>query len=205
MNATSQFKRRHSGFTRFSHMALAATIITQLVSSLVMVPPLDGNAADLAFSIHQYSGIGAFVFALLFWVIIMARKEGTSFGSLVPWLSIKRLRLLKADIADHLRAILRLRLPDYNDNKPLASAVHGLGLLLMTGMAATGVAFAIAMQNGLGEETNWVANALVLHVTFANLVWAYLIGHAGLAILHHITAKASLVEMWALGPSERQA
>ncbi|MEM5474428.1 cytochrome b/b6 domain-containing protein [Hoeflea sp. AS60] len=201
MNAELQINRLHSRSTRLSHMVLAATIVTQLISSLIMVPPLDGNAADIAFTIHQYSGVLAFLFALLFWGIIMARKKGTSLTSLIPWFSAERLRLLKGDILEHFAALKSFKLPDYKDDKPLASAVHGLGLLLMTGMAATGVAFAIAMQLGRGEETNWVANDLLLHVTFANLVWAYLIGHAGLAILHHFTSKASLSEMWSFRAS----
>mgnify|MGYP003649509327 CR=1 FL=1 len=168
MNAELQINRLHSRSTRLSHMVLAATIVTQLISSLIMVPPLDGNAADIAFTIHQYSGILAFLFALLFWGIIMTRKKGTSLTSLIPWFSAERLRLLKGGTLEHFAALKSFKLPDYKDR---------------------------------GEETNWVANDLLLHVTFANLVWAYLIGHAGLAILHHFTSKASLSEMWSFRAS----
>jgi cytochrome b561 len=192
--------QRHSKPTRIAHMALAVAIVTQLISSLVMIPPLDGNTADFAFAVHKYAGIAAFVAALAFWLVIASRRRGTHALSLFPWFSRKRLSLLANDLRDHGAAISRFHIPDYRAENPLASAVHGLGLLLMTGMAATGVAFLVAARSGLGEETAWVTADLQLHVLFANVVWAYLIGHAALAVVHQIVSKRSLMEMWSLRP-----
>ena len=99
----------------------------------------------------------------------------------------------------HLRSILARHLPLHDPHSPLATAVHGLGLLLMTAMAATGTLFYLM---------NWLvmigqpATELVLegHKLGANLVWAYLIGHAGLALLPHVTRQMCLSTLWSLRP-----
>ena len=51
-------------------------------------------------------------------------------------------------------------------------------------MAATGTAYALLLQG-----TDWGRPALFVHASVANLMWAYLIGHAGLAVLHHLTGS----------------
>ena len=189
---------KHGRSTRLAHMALAATIITQLASSEFMVPPLDGDMPNFAFTVHQYSGIAAFGFALTFWIIVVARRKGTDIGALLPWFSGVRLNALKHDMVLHFQSLKQLKRPNYKALSPLASAIHGLGLLLMTGMAGTGVLFVIAQWYGLGEETDFVSYALKVHELLANLVWAYVIGHAALALIHHFWSKASLTAMWSL-------
>ena len=39
---------------------------------------------------------------------------------------------------------------------------------------------------------------MFVHHTLANLVRAYLIGHAGLAVLHHFAGHSSLAVMWSV-------
>lgn len=70
--------------------------------------------------------------------------------------------------------------------------MHGLGLLLMTFMAGTGLVWRLIRPTGLG------GTVLEVHKLFANLAWVYLIAHAGLAVVHHLRREASLSEMWSL-------
>ncbi len=71
---------------------------------------------------------------------------------------------------------------------PLASAVHGLGLLAALSMGASGAwLYTLAIPGGI---------VLELHKIVANLMWAYVVGHAGLAVLHQLTGHRMLQRMF---------
>ena len=188
---------KHSGATRAFHAALAATIIIQLATSQVMPGP-DEAAGAWILQLHQYSGLTAAGLAFAFWLTIVLRRDGTSFWTMVPWFSAGRLKALFADIRVHLGAMVRLRVPPSEHDSALASAVHGLGLLLMTVMAGTGLAYYVIV--GLGLHSSEPDDMLVMqvHFLFANLVWVYLIAHAGLAMLHQLLGHPTLARMWSV-------
>jgi cytochrome b561 len=163
-------------------------IVIQLLTSLVMRAPRGTRPGDAIFEIHEYSGYAALGFAALFWAVLMLRAKGTSAGALVPWFSRRRWAALIEDTRAHIASARRLNFPDMDDHRPMVSAIHGLGLLLMTLMAVTGTA-SVLFPDIRGQ-------VLDIHETFANLVWAYLIGHAGLALLAHWTRHLDLREMW---------
>lgn len=181
---------RHSLPTRFVHAGLALSIVTQLTTSLVMLAPHGTTPGDFLFEVHEYSGYAALTFAALFWILLVVRTNGTSFGSLIPWFSSIRRAELIEDTKAHLGAARRLSFPASQDSHPMASAIHGLGLLLMTLMAVTGTAS--VLLPALRDQV------LGLHVLFANVVWAYLIGHAVLALLAHWARHQDIREMWRL-------
>lgn len=182
---------RHTLPTRLIHAGLALSIITQLSTSLVMRAPHGTSPGDLLFEVHEFSGYAALGFAALFWLVLVLRSKGTSFGSLIPWFSAERRAAVISDTKAHLASARHLTFPDTDDHRPMASAIHGLGLLLMTLMAMTGTAS--VLLPGVREQV------LGVHVLFANVVWAYLIGHAGLALLAHWTRHLDLREMWRFG------
>lgn len=186
---------KHGLPTRLAHAGLGIAIILQLLTSLGMQAPYPGRAGDFLFGIHSYVGLGALGFVFLFWLVVMLRRRGAEMGLLIPWFSRARIRAVWQDARKHLEAVLHLRLPAYDEHGPLASAVHGLGLLLMTAMAASGTLY-FFINAGNPDAGGWVAVSMFVHKTLANLVWAYLIGHAGLAVLHHYTQHLSLAEMW---------
>jgi len=183
---------RHSLSTRLVHAGLAVAIVMQLGSSQFMDP--DG-AGNLAFSLHQYGGLAAFGFVAAFWALAAFRRRGTPFLLLVPWTSRGRIAAVWHDARKHLSAMSRLSLPSHEDEAPLASAVHGLGLLLMSVMALSGTIYYF-INSGDPDAGGLVAVTMTVHTLFANLVWAYLIGHAGLAVLAHATRTLPLSEMW---------
>jgi cytochrome b561 len=188
---------RHGKATRIAHAGLAIAVILQLGSSLFMQVPRGERPANFAFEMHEAIGIAALAFALGFWAVIMLRIVGTDAGRLFPWASGTRLAVLKADLVAHVRALRRLRLPTYDPEGALASSVHGLGLLLITYMALSGTMYLIALQAGY-EDSTLLHLAMDVHGAFGNLVWVYLIGHAGLAVLHHLAGGLPLSEMWSL-------
>jgi hypothetical protein len=102
-----------------------------------MQGPTETAAGDAIFQLHRYSGFAALAFAFLFWMTLVFRRRGTAPSALFPWFTGERRRAFAADLGNHLRTVVRGRLPAYEETGPLASAVHGLGLLLMTTMAVS--------------------------------------------------------------------
>lgn len=197
MTASSIENSRHSFPTRLVHMALAMAVIVQVLTSLLMTAPLDGREEDWLFEVHETAGMTALFLVAGFWLVLVYRRRGTDPAIMFPWLSATRRRALWDDISDHWRSIKLFRLPDYRAESPLACAVHGLGLLLVTAMAVSGALFFLAMS--LDAKTSlWATIDIEVHEILSNFVWAYLIGHAGLAVIQHHLKNMRLGEMWSL-------
>jgi cytochrome b561 len=188
---------RHLLTTRLLHGGLAIAIIVQLLTSLVLEPAEDGHAGNLYFDIHQYGGLTAFAFVVGFWVLVAIRRRGTQAGALWPWFSGARLSALWADLRLHVAKLGKLQLPAHRDSEALPSAIHGLGLLLMTAMALSGTVYYFVNQ-GDPDADGLVGIVMFVHTTLANLVWAYLVGHAGFAVIQHVFNDYALGNMWGL-------
>jgi hypothetical protein len=178
--------------TRMLHAGLAGAIMLQLGSSQIMNPDGAGNAA---FRLHEYSGLAAFGLISGFWAVGAMRRRGTPLGRLLPWFSTFRRRDLWQDLRLHLTELRRLRLPRHEASSPFAAAIHGLGLLLMTAMAVSGTVYYF-VNSGDPDAGGLVGLTMTVHRTLANLVWAYLIGHAGMAVLAHWAGTVPLGRMW---------
>lgn len=173
---------------RWLHLLLAAVIVHQMVVSAVMeVPnPKHGHPGNLWWSFHEYGGLVAFAVVFLFWAASLVRTAAvTGPGAWFPWWSPIRLKALRDDAAGYLRAALRGRLPAPDDASPLAAAVQGLGLLLVSVMALTGTLWWLGRQLGGAWPTlgHWM---IEIHGTLGNLVWYYLALHVGATLLHEL-------------------
>jgi len=197
-NQSTNLQTRHSLATRLLHAGLALAIVTQLLTSLQMRGPDDVQAGDILFQVHRYSGLAATVLAFGLWLTILLRSRGTDFGALLPWFSGWRLAALGRDIKAHAAA-LKLRLPTHDPQAALPSAIHGLGLVLISAMAASGAVYFGQVAFGLHSAEPEGMVAMTVHLALANLVWAYLIAHAGLALLHHLLRSMRLSTMWSFG------
>lgn len=194
---TSLTLPKHTALTRAAHGLLATAIIVQLASSQFMIPEEPGKVANGAFEVHQYAGLAAFAFMLLFWLTIMIRGHGTHTGLLFPWFSGTRLAALWTDTRDHLATLAKFRLPPYHPQSPLAAAVHGLGLIVISLMAASGTLYYF-VNAGDPDGSGLVALAMTVHRAIANLAWAYLIAHAAIAVFYHFATDMRLRDMWSV-------
>ncbi len=172
-----------SHVTRALHLGLLLVVLNQLVVSLFMERPLPGDDAEWPFLAHQWLGFAGLGVTLLFWLWTLLRHSSeTQLGALVPWFSTARLRALAADLLGAARALAYRRPPERLD--ALVSAVHGLGLITATGLATSGAAWLLVFQG-----TSMGRTVLEAHAMLGNLMWAYLIGHAGMAVLHQLAGS----------------
>jgi cytochrome b561 len=149
---------------------------------------LPGDAPSTLYMLHEYVGMASLAVVCTFWLWTLVRHGETSLANLVPWLSPRRIAAIFDDVIDLINAIRRRDFSGESSGA-LASAVHGLGLLIVTAMAATGI---VLFFSG-GSVAH---DAMALHRLIANLMWAYLIGHAGLATLHHLLGSDILRRMF---------
>jgi cytochrome b561 len=175
--AAAPFARSH--VTRGLHLLLLLIVIHQLVGSAFVERPLPGEAPDWPYVLHQWVGIAGFGVVLAFWLWTLLRdRRETGLSQLVPWFSSSRRRAVLRDIVVTLRGLASGQ-AKAEESHALASAVHGLGLATVTFMALTGASWLL-----LFEGTPLGRLVLGLHGLVANLMWAYLLGHAGVALLH---------------------
>jgi cytochrome b561 len=165
--------------TRVLHLLLLLAVLHQLIDSQFMDKPLPGEEPSLIFILHGYIGLASVGVVAAFWVWTMIRQGETSLGRLLPWFSLMRLRDVAADAVRQLHRLARLQAPTDEDGA-MTSAVHGLGLLTVTMMVATGTLYYFTEGSPFGRS------ALSMHKLFANVMWVYLVAHAGLAVLHHL-------------------
>lgn len=189
---------KYDPLTRILHLLVAAGVTAQMLTSLVMVYPKPGRLPNQWYEIHETIGLGLLGVVGLYWLWIAAR---TAFRGhpmmMLPWFSMRRLEALRADTAETVRAMSHLRLPSGGEARPLPAAVQGLGLLLALALAGTGTAIDLAMapDGGLSPLMHGVKE---VHEAMALPMWAYLVIHPLLGLLHQVAGHHSLNRMFGL-------
>jgi Prokaryotic cytochrome b561 len=186
-----------SHISRILHLLLLSIVISQLFGSQFMEKPSAGETADWPFVLHEWVGMAGFVILALFWLwTCLRRGSETSPKRLVPWLSASGWRDLLADVKRTAGDIVTRSAPRHT--AALASAVHGLGLLAASAMAISGAAYFLFLAG-----THMGALVLELHKLVANFMWTYLIGHAGMAIIHAMLGSEVVARMFWLTPAKQ--
>ena len=187
--------------TRWLHAGIALAVVIQLVSSQVMEVPQPKrllNGAELTFFVvHRWSGMCVLTLVVLHWLWHLAGHVPYGWGHLYPWFSGPRLRKVLSALKA-LPAWIRWQLPAGGEETvPLAGAVHGLGLLVAAAMALTGslIFFGMAADGSLSHILELVKE---IHGFIANFIWAYFVGHVGMAIIHQWRGESLIVRMFDL-------
>jgi len=178
--------------TRWLHVGLALAIPLQLLSEEFMKRPklVDGlprirtDAEVTFFEMHEWIGMAALAIVVLH-ILWSTTKAGGGLGHLFPYFKAGGCK----SIMDELKQVpgwLSGKLHMDADNSPLAGSVHGLGLLLVLAMAATGGTMFFGMNEVTGQMSGFVHTMKEVHEALGNLVWLYLIAHVGMAVLHKI-------------------
>jgi hypothetical protein len=112
-------------------------------------------------------------------MVFVAGHAHKGMGHFFPWFSRARLDAVRGEV----RELLRLRVKDPEQSDSLAGAIEGLGLLVASILAATGVVlfFGIAENGAMGRATRAVRE---FHEFWGPAMWTYLCIHAGAAMVH---------------------
>ena len=187
-----------SNMTRCLHLAILAIVAHQLLSSTVMERPTPGDDPEWPYTLHTWIGTAGLAILTLFWLWALRRNPSEiRLSQLVPWFSPTRLQAIGREMFGAAHNLLKLRAPSFRF-PAVSSAVHGLGLLLATFLATSGVAWFFALHG-----TPYGRIVLGLHQLAGNAMWAYLIGHATMAVLHQALGDRVISRMFWLGKEGR--
>ena len=174
--------RPRSHLTRLFHVLSLVIVIHQIVNSTFMERPLPGDDPEWPYLIHVWTGTAGLQILLCFWIWVLVRDaRETRFTEFFPWFSPHRLRAIFLEIDGTLRALLKARIPSF-ELPAVAASVHGAGLMLATGLAAT-LGFQVAIIVGgvlrlfplTGITLPFVSyggSSLVTNFLLVALVWA---------------------------------
>lgn len=151
------------------HFALAFLVTCQLLIALNM------KHFGL-FTWHRNVGFCIAIVIFLHWVYIRYNRLGEHF---FPYTA----RGMKA-VFGELISLPIGKLPRGGKRLGLPGLIHGLGLLTISMMAATGIIIYILYSLGLPHYY-----IKLIHKFFAELLWIYWFGHVGMALIHHLFEK----------------
>ncbi|AOU99339.1 hypothetical protein BI364_16635 [Acidihalobacter yilgarnensis] len=197
---------RWDGPSKIYHWLLSFAISFELFSSTLM-SDVSTNSAFPApssvgvFDAHQIGGITCALILAAY--IRRAWRDPQVRDRLFPWLRPGAMR----PVLREARALLRGHLPPAGAAVGLPGFIHGLGLLVMLGMAVTGV-LNILLRPGvtipfsLGFAPSFFIYSVesVVHNAISVMAWVYWIGHVAFAIIHEAAGQGVLRAMFAPSP-----
>lgn len=194
---------RYDRVTKLLHIGMALAVLTQLACSEFMERPhLHPKHVRTAlesgmYEVHEWVGIAAFALVLLRIIWGFVGPEKRSWARLFPWLSAEGRADMARRIKEEVPGWFMGRIPD-DPNNPLAGSIHGLGLLTVLGMTVTGLVIFLGMGEN-GEAGSLVKSVMEIHAdVLGNLIWAYVIGHVGMAMIHKVLGHDLVREMFTL-------
>jgi cytochrome b561 len=191
---------RYDCTTRWLHAGIALGVTAQLGLSLIMQAPDDQDevlASGLPlqlFEAHEYIGMALLALLVLHWLWSLSGHVEDGFAHLFPWFSKEDM----GKVTVEAKEALKFRISDPDISNALAGAVHGLGLLAATGMAVTGAVIFFNLNVKTGHMTRLGETSHNIHGTIALLMWAYLIGHVVVAVIHKRMGHTNVKEMFSL-------
>ena len=190
--------RQWHGFTRLLHALMALGIVGQLIFAQLMAAPdeLEEATALQKFSLEGHEWLGLFTLGVLVlhWLWLLMPSGDVSFAKLFPW-GPAGLKRIGADIA-HI--IKHRHLPEVGEASGLSGFVHGLGFLIASVMAASGLALFLVMEWGDGAGSDSFEKYADIHVLVANGMWIYLIAHVIAAVWHEYRGQRLIAGIFKL-------
>lgn len=190
-----QTSTRYNRAIRIVHAVTAAAITFQLLVSLVMDHPHATRPMSAVgktyFHYHEWAGLLTAGVLLCGWIYRLLNWQRESQSSLYPWISANGCRAVASD----LKAFFLFRWTQVPPGSALAGTVHGLGLLVASAMAVSGVAIFIGLWPA-DRVTPGVHNLMEVHSTLATSMWIYLYGHSLMALWHQLIGHATLTAMF---------
>ena len=165
----------------FVHWGVAICVIGSIISSLFV--DTSDPSSDLSIIIHVRIGYGVAFFLLCQWFLLSLKRYHYVREHVFPY-HLEGRKCIAAD----LRLLMQGKLPPTGCRSGASGLVEGLGILLMTWMALTGLIFHFGAVYDV-DQTSLMLLTRNIHNFFSYFVWAFVIGHGGMAIFHRILDK----------------
>jgi len=176
---------------------LALGIFLQLLASAFMDVPRPGGPDNAWWEIHKNLGLALGVLLIVHWLWTIRRSLVRGEGYLLfPWFSKIKLAALFDDLRDTLNEVRHGRLPEPDRPRPLPAALQSLGLILATALSLSGLIMVIGMANGMPLGVLGLIRDV--HGAGGNLMWAYLVVHPAIAIVHEMAGQPLIRSMFTL-------
>jgi len=192
---------KYDRITRWLHAGIALGVMVQLFSSLFMEPPAPGRPLAEPgyhfFLVHRWSGIIVVILVIFHWLWGLNGHVAGGWGHLFPWFSGRRLRDFMSDLKKVPKWLQGAFPGQREETIPLAGAIHGLGLLVVSAMALSGTTIFFGMGSH-GSMSGFVAMVREGHMVMGNVIWIYFLGHAGIAVLHQWRGDRLITNMFNL-------
>jgi len=198
-NESTNKTKTWSKVTRWLHALIALSIVIQLILSLILVPPDEfegaSSLAKIAMEGHEFIGLIAATLLFFHWLWIFSASSDIKLANLFP-LSRQGIQKVKSEIA---YVFERKALPPAGEHGGMAGLIHGLGILIASGVALTGVGLYIVMDSSAqGLETPVFEIIAEIHELFGNLMWIYLVAHVLAAGWHENKGDRIISRMFRL-------
>lgn len=180
---------------RLIHLLLAAAVTAQLFVGSFMHSPHRGRPDTFGFETHEVLGATILTLIIVHWLWSFTHPH-EGLRQLFPWTRAG----IRNVVAELWTAVRYQRLPTgapRNDAGGLAGFVHGLGLLAITAMAATGASYYLSRMAGASHDSLELIEDI--HDTFAVIAWIYWGGHLGATVLHSLLRQPVWKRMFSLG------
>ncbi len=190
--------------TRILHWGFALLIPLQLLSEELMKRPKPGRIRDdmqiFFFEMHELIGWAAFILVTMRLIWGLMSSEA-SWMRLYPYFSATGRKLLAYELKNEVPGWFKGKLPNPSRERCMASAVHGLGLLLVTTMGLTGVMMSLGMEDS-GLMTGIIHDAKEFHELLGTLLWIYIIAHVAMTALHMMLGHPMLQRIFGINETE---
>ena len=185
---------------RILHFGIVISILFQLATDQIIGLPEPGHFHRrydaLLVGVHEFVGVIALIFVGVYLVVRLDDRDSRQ--RLFPWMFPDSRQQLWRELRDDLPAWLRGSQSLPESGGLLAGAVHGAGIMLALALGLSGALLFIGMGPGgvMPPDIKVVREA---HGLMADVMWLFVFGHAGMALLHEIKGHRLMQAMFHLG------
>jgi len=190
---------RFNRATRLLHLCIMLAVLIQLGSEQLMKVPKPGETVQpieaIFLGLHEWNGFIAL--AIVAFYLMYLSNNNDDWKRLFPWMSISGCKGLWQEIRSDIPGWLTGRLKNPGEAHYIAGTVHGLGILLLIGLGSTGIMIFMGLESsgGVNEDIKLLR---ALHANLGTLIWIYMFGHTGMAIIHQLKGHNVFGEMFSL-------
>lgn len=142
-----------------------------------------GELEALFLLMHEWNGF--IVLGIVVFYLMHLADGGSEWRRIFPWLGAPGCKGIWREICTDIPGWFKGKLRSPGESHYIASTVHGLGILLLIALGATGTVMFIGIEpdGNMDRETKLLKD---LHSSLGDLIWIYFLAHSGMALIHQL-------------------